>query len=228
MLGLAITAIIALGALVVEPAAAVPLTVEGGASGTTFYTGDQDNSSHEFVTPAGTVKCTTAVFTGSSTGASVNELTLAPSYSGCTAFGFAGTDVKVNGCTYTFTTPKKSTLTTVTWSNVNENGIQREELHIICPAGKKIEITPTSFGASVCTQFIGPQTPGWGHVTGRNAGTSLAMDITLEFTLESIVYTGSGGACGTSGVAAKYTGKSTISAYSSETHFTQRGLTISL
>ncbi len=215
---LPMVAMLALGALVAQAASASPLTVTNGASGTTFYTGDQDGGIHVFTSSA-EVKCKGAVFTAKSTGASVNDLTVTPTYTDCSAFGFATAHVNVNGCTFTFTTPSDSGFNQVTWSG--------SQLHIICGA-KEIEITPMVFGMPVCTQFIGAQTANSGNVIGTSTGgTGESMDITLDINLTGISYTGTGGACGTSGNSASYVGNSTVRAYSNSGHTNQRGITFS-
>jgi len=222
--GLAVVAMFAFSAFVAQVASANPLTTPGGK---VFYTGDQDSGLHEFKTPSGTVKCTTAVFTANSEGASVNELNVTPSYSGCTAFGFASSHVKPNGCTYKFTTPTKIKAGEVTWTGSKEEA--KAQLHIVCAAGKSIEITPTTFGVSVCTQFVAGQTPTEGHVIGTNAGTAEKMDITLDIALKGIHYTGTGGACGNSETHgdAEYNGKSTVRCFSDEKHEKQVSCTFS-
>jgi hypothetical protein len=222
-LGLALIAMFALSAFVAQGASAVPLTVELPAGQkNAFYTGDQGGGLHEFTTPNGSVKCTTAVFAAKTTVEStVNEITISPSYSGCSAFGFATAHVKPNGCTYTFTTPTTIDANTVTW--------HPEQIHIVCSGENKIEITPTSFGVSVCTQFVGTQTPTKGHVVGKNVEKSSPMDILLEVTLEGIHYTGTGGICGNSETHsdAIYKGNSTVKCYKNEAHTEQVGCTFS-
>jgi hypothetical protein len=209
-------ALLVLSALLAQLALAVPLTIEGGESGTTFYTGDQDGGTHVLTTTA-TVKCTTASFTASSSGASVNELTVTPSYSGCSAFGFATAHWKTNGCTYTYSTP-----TTITSNEVTYHPSGRL---FVCPGGSKMEITPTAFGVSVCTQSIPPQEPKGGHTISRNAGSFSAMDVTYQFTLFEIQYTGTGGACGSSGANGTYEGSTTWRCFQNSAHTTVRGCT---
>jgi hypothetical protein len=207
--GLAILAMAALGALTAQAASASPLTVP---SAKTFFTGDQDEGIQEFESSS-VVKCTSAVFSASATGPSVNELSITPVYNSCTAFGFATAHVKVNGCTYLFTTPTRIKADEVTW--------HPSAIHIVCPSEKQIEVTPTSFGVSVCTQKIGAQTPTSGHIVGTNKTEKSPKDVTLDITLEGIHYTGTGGACGTSGTTAKYRGSSTVRGYSDEAHTKQ-------
>jgi len=237
--GLALVAVLALGAIAAQGASAVPLTVEGIASGgTVFPLGDQDGKTHTFTSSAGNVVCTEASFPAKGSvgaGGAVNEITVTPSYpteklgggNNCVAFGFANAHVKTNGCTYTFTTPTVVSPGVVTWHG--------SQVHLECPAGKVIEITPTSFGASVCTETIEPQTPTSGHVVGRNVAGSVPMDITLEITLTGIHYIGHGAPCDpkpggvetTTQTNGTLTGNSTIKCYSNEAHTTQVGCTFS-
>src|SRR3982750_2013873 len=223
--GLALVAMLALGAFAAQGASAVPLTCENVASGSTcFGTGDQHGGTHVFKSAGGSVSCTEATFTSSSVvgaGGAINEQTVTPSYptttaaggTNCTAFGFAGAHVKMNECTYTFTTPKGLAATgEVTY----RTGAEEFPLHLTCPVGKAIEITPTAFGVSVCTQTVAAQTPTGGHVVGRNAGTVAEMDITLEITLTGVHYTGTGSSCGNAETHsdATLTGNSTVKCYS--------------
>ncbi len=221
--GVVLMATIALCAVIAQGASADPLTVNGGASGNTFYTGLKHTTTHHFKTPHGTVTCATQTFTATSTGASVNHLSVTPEYKECVAFGFATAHVKHNGCVYTFTTPTNLGGGSVTWGP--------SQIHIVCPAGKSIEITPTSFGVSVCTQFIGTQTPTGGHIIGTNAGgvTPDEMDVTLDITLTGIHYTGDGGPCTNAETHsdAEYFGTTTLKAYSNAGHTVQRGITFS-
>jgi len=225
---------LALGAFAAQGASAVPLTVEGlGGVATTAYTsGDQDGGVQVLKSSGGSVSCVEASFLGygaaSSTGA-VNEQTVIPNYptekagggGNCTAFGFAGAHIKANECTYTFTESTNLEPGKATWS--------AERLHLVCPAGKAIEITPTSFGISVCTQTINAQTPTSGHIVGKNVAGSVPMDVTLEITLTGIHYTGNGGSCGdgTTHTDGSLTGNSTVKCYSDAAHNTQVGCTFS-
>jgi len=239
--GLAVVAMLAFGAFMAQGASAVPLTCESG-SGTCYTTGDQNGETHKFTTAGGSITCTEAVFTGSGAvaGGAVNEQTVTPSYptttiggaSNCTAFGFAGAHINNNGCTYTFTTPVSIGVGEVTWTpngTVDPSGENTGSPHLVCPTGKSIEITPTFFGASVCTQFVGAQTPTGGHVVGKNVAGSSPMDIKLEITLKEIHYTGTGSSCGNSETHtdATLTGNSTVKCYSDSTHKTQVGCTFS-
>ncbi len=220
-LGILVVAALALAAVVAQAAPAIPLTVNEGGIGKTYYTGDQDGGKFTFTSTA-TVQCTTVVLTATTEGASVSEVTIFPNtLSGCTAFGFATAHIKPNGCSITVTTGAATQL------SPTEVTLHPQDVHIDCPIGKRIDVTPTAFGASVCTQSVGSQTPTGGHGTATNGGSATAdgMDVTLQLTLKGLEWTGTGGACGTSGTNAELTGNSTVRAFSNEAHTTQRGIT---
>jgi hypothetical protein len=231
---LALAALLALGAFVAQGALASPLTVEGiSAPGTAFTTGDQDGGVFVLKSAGGEVSCTEASFSGSGaveTGGKVNELTVVASFptekagggNNCTAFGFAGAHVKMNECTLTFTTPTSLGGGVVTWSGSSQ-------LHLVCPTGKVVEITPTFLGSSVCSQSFAPQTPTSGHVLSRNVASSSPMDVTGEFTLTGIHYTGTGSSCGNSETHsdATLTGNTTNKCYSDSSRTKQVGCTVS-
>ncbi len=221
-IGIALAAILALSALAAQAASASPLTVTEGASGTTFYTGDQDGKRWIFATPDGESECPTTSIKASSSGTFVNETSYEATYSNCSGLGFVVMHWNQGGCTYTFTTPTSIKPGEVTW---HASGI-----HIVCSSGKSIEYTPTLFGVSACTRFIGSQTPTGGHIVGKNTGGGAnEMDVTLEITLSGIHYTSTGGACGSAGAHTDltWTGNSTVRAYSNGGHTTQRGITFS-
>jgi hypothetical protein len=100
VLGLAIVAALALTAVMASAASATNFTA---ASYPVKISGTQSES-HKFTVGGGTVTCTTATFSGEATAAS-ETLTMVPTYSNCTAFGFVGAKVtgfSSTGCDYTF------------------------------------------------------------------------------------------------------------------------------
>lgn len=114
----------------------------------TTLSGTQATANVFHIPGAGSVECTGANFTGTISGKTVQEIQLSPAYSGCKAFGFATTDMITTDCHYKLTQP---TGVPKTYKTTN--------MHIVCTNGP-IKITPTFFGASVCTVEIGSQTPG--------------------------------------------------------------------
>ena len=224
--GLALVTAVVVSACFAQGASAVPITVEGISSGGTVFTaGDQGGGTHVIKSAGGSVSCTEASFLGSGavgTGGAVNELTVAPNYptekagggNNCTAFGFAGAHIKTNECTYTFTTP--------TSVKAGEARYEPSAFHIVCPTGKSIEITPTAFGASVCTQTINAQTPTFGHIYLRAILLGATWGIFFEFTIQ-IHYTGTGSSCGNSETHSDmtYTGNSQVKCYSNSSRTSQ-------
>jgi len=223
---LGLMAVVLIDALLVTGASGSPLTADTisppGPPPNLFLTGTQEGT-HTMSTGGGDVSCTTTSFSAGKAveGGVFNELTLTPTYTGCTAFGFATAHVKLNGCTYTLTTPTDVGNEVVTY--------HPSQIHLVCPEGKKTEITPTTFGASVCTQSVPSQTPTGGHVVGTNIALSNPMEITLNFTLTNTHYTGTGGACGNSETHsdASYTGAFRVRCFSNAIHNTQIHCTFS-
>jgi hypothetical protein len=216
---LAMWAALSLCVLAASNAPASPLTAEVSVGASVFMTGDQDGKLHVVTTAGGSISCTERVFKGTATGGpAVSEVTIATSTSGCTAFGFSTIHTNQNGCTYTATTPTSLGGGQVTWTGSSQ-------VHLVCPTGKSIEITPTFLGSSVCTMFMSAQTPTEGHIVGKSVAGSIPMDITLEITLTKIHYTGTGSSCGNSETHSdmSYTGNSTVRCYSNSAHTVQVG-----
>jgi hypothetical protein len=165
-LGLALMAVAAFGVVGVSAASAAEFHSEGA---TTTLTGTQ-TSQHVFTTTAGTVKCNTATFSGTQSGATTQFVTVTPFYSGCTAFGFINVPIHVNGCTYTF--------------DANNSG----QVQIKCPAGKVIEIT-TPGG---CTTTIGSQS-GLKSTSYSVEGSGTTRELTKHTNISGLHY----GECGT-------------------------------
>jgi hypothetical protein len=198
------------------PSLAYPFTAPGAGAGQKTFSTGEGTTTHVFKS-GGEVSCKTSTFSGSVTGSEQLARTLAPAYSGCSAFGFTAAHVALNGCTYRLIAP------------ISEPGAGEytgAPLQILCPAGKKITITPTSFGASVCTQSIAEQSSLAGHVVyTNNAQAGTEMDFLANITVEGIAYTGTGGACGTSGNAT-YSGQTTVKGYEDEAHAKRFGVTV--
>jgi len=127
VLGLALVAALAMTALV---ASAAQANNEGKFTATS-YPGTlhgEDTGTHVFTAAGGTVNCTNATFTGSFTEASKTQ-TITPEYSGCTAFGFIGATVTMNGCDYLFHL-----------TGTGAGGAYNSTVDLVCPAGKEITI----------------------------------------------------------------------------------------
>jgi hypothetical protein len=137
-----------------------------------------------FTTPGGTVTCNTAATTGTIEKTADTQQHVTVHYTGCTAFGFATVDI--TDATYQFTAG--------TGNNV----------HI----KNTITITPTLFGASICTTTVKPQTVGTVDYTNASATT-----VKVDPTVTGIKSTSSGGSCGPAGETSTgtYTGASEVS-----------------
>ena len=177
-LGLALMAVAAFGVVGVSAASAAEFHSEGA---TTTLTGTQ-TSQHVFTTTAGTVKCNTATFSGTQSGATTQFVTVTPFYSGCIAFGFINVPIHVNACTYTF--------------DANNSG----QVEIKCPAGKAIEMT-----APGCTTTIGAQ-KGLKSRTYTNEGAGTTRELTVHTNIAGIHYV----ECGTTRTNGTYVGTTKI------------------
>ncbi len=224
-LGVALMAAFAFSAIAAGTAAAgETYTSEVGAGVQTYVTGEK-TSNHIFTTGGGQISCTTISFPGEAkpAGPASHEITVTPHYTNCTAFGFATAHITNNGCHYTFTTP----------TDLGGGKWTIHPPHIVASTGSPehcFTITPTFFGASVCTQWVPPQTPTGGHIIATNGGGGAnPMDVNLETTITGIHYTGTGGSCGdgTTHTDGTYTGNVTVRCYSNQAHTTQVGCTIS-
>jgi hypothetical protein len=169
VLGLALVAMLAMSAVVASAASATAFSFKAEKVPTQL-TGKQHNGNDIFTTDAGKVECTEATYAGEQKVTPTNEVLVTPTYSGCTAFGFANTPIDVNGCQYRFTTVTK------------ESGNFEGSADIVCPAGKVIEVT--AFG---CTVTIGSQT-GLKKVTYTNVGAGTTREVTVDVNLTGIVY----------------------------------------
>lgn len=112
---------------------------------------------------AGTVKCNEATFAGTSAAVSTSELSLAPTYKECTAFGFVNATIDTNGCSYNLTVAATNAL------------------HINCPANP---ITITAFN---CEVTLPSQTIS-GGITYHNSGSATTMDVLETEELSGITY----------------------------------------
>jgi len=146
-LGLALVAVLAMSAMVASAAQAVPQYT--GSAYPTTGTGSNTSGSETFTTEGGTVQCDSH-FVGTLSAAN-STLTVTPSYSNCTAFGFINADVHENGCTYVFHASSK--LGTDHYSST---------VDVVCPAGAQMVIT-----AATCEVAVPAQT-GLSSVTTQN------------------------------------------------------------
>lgn len=127
---------------------------------------------------AGTWRCNEVTYSGTTTTATASTITVVPTYSKCTAFGFVGAVWHINGCGYQFQT-EAGTVNPVTGSGAGKTAIE-------CPAGAALTLTVPG----VCEVKIGAQGPIAGITytnTGAHSGTG--RDLTLDMNMTGIVYT---------------------------------------
>jgi hypothetical protein len=155
-LGIAVTAVLAMSAVTASAAQAEFTIGAGGNTVTATQIGI-----NEFVVPeSGQVECTTATGDASASG-TVADLSFAPSYSGCTAFGQPA-NIATNSCIFTLTT--------------------NSTVHI-CQSGGPSSITVTSGGASICTITVGAQTAAMTLHNRTNAKTGkIDIEVTTGIT----------------------------------------------
>lgn len=140
------------------------------------------------------MKCKKASYTGTQSEAS-SEVTLAPSFSECTAFGLAAT-VTTTGC--------KFILHAALESESEPGKFPGSSMDVSCEAGKALIVS-----AGTCEVQIGAQN-GLGSVTLVNNASSPA-DVTTEMAIEKAVYnkTKDGALCPLNGTGVKEDGKLT-------------------
>lgn len=144
----AMSAVVAGGAQAGFTASSYPASGEGGQT-----------TEHVFTVQGQTVKCQTAVFTGSLAAAS-SEITITPKYENCTAFGFLNATVHMNTCDFLFTTTGSST----------------GEVHVLCTKkGDSITIT-----GGTCTVHIPEQTPTTNKIDYKNESGGVLVTSTAE------------------------------------------------
>jgi hypothetical protein len=189
------------GAVAVSPALAEePALFHSEASHTTL-TGEQVGTDVLTVN-GGNVECKKITYKGTAEVQSPSEITLEPSYSECTAFGFAGAEVKVNGCAY------------VLHSGTKEGGNLEGSFDIECPEGKTIEFIATLVGTKRCTLTL-PAQKGLGTLTYVNEGAGTSRDYKANLSLSAVKYTqdaGTGlGVCSSGSFEnGKYSGTATV------------------
>ncbi|HEX7280182.1 MAG TPA: hypothetical protein VF255_11245 [Solirubrobacterales bacterium] len=169
-LGLAVFAVMALGAFSAATASAEKLFHSEVAH--TEVRGEQHSTEDTFTVNAGTVRCSHATYTGTQSTATASTQTVAPTYSGCKAFGFVNTTIDPNGCGYVFSL-----------SGTPVSGAAPGGVTIECPAGQVITVT-----AFNCWVTVGPQTRATG-ITYTNLGAGKTRDVTVDVNLTGLTYT---------------------------------------
>lgn len=202
VLGLAITAVLALSAVGASMASADAFKSEAAP---VTLTGTTDPGTTEtFKTTAGSVTCHGS-YVGTVNATSTTTLSVTPSYSGCTALGFPGSQVHVNGCSFLFhITPTA--------------GVKTGTVDIVCPEGQSIKVTALSVGTLKCTIDVPAQT-GLATVTYSNAGAASGStrEVTVSAVINNLHYlhtselaTGLGKCTAGTGTDGKYEGKALV------------------
>jgi hypothetical protein len=175
ILGLAFVAMLAMSAVMAAGASGNELTAEEYPATLTGVKDPTEAAPDKLVLTAGNISCTTPKYDATLNKAETT-VSVTPSYTGCTSFGFPAT-VHINGCTYLL--------------HLGAAGSTAATVDIVCPAGQEITITanPAEHGLTPkCTVHIKPQTLG-GSVTIKNIGAGTTRELTLEINLTNIHYT---------------------------------------
>lgn len=193
VLGLATVAILAMSVVVASSASAHYLFTSEITP--TDFTAEQTGK-HKFTTGGQSVECSVATASGTQIGTSFSEITVTPTYSGCTYAGKT-THVTMNGCAYTFTGSTTAD---------GKHGI----VHVECPVGKVIEVHITDFPSvgQTCTLTIAAQTPSQGYTA-----TQQGADIEIHATASGIKITPHGSGNCLVLISGVYTGTSTVRGY---------------
>jgi hypothetical protein len=157
-LGLALIAVFAISAIASSAASANQF--HSSVANTTWQRTSSENQEFEYESEGIAIACTTAGGSGQTTAQTVAELTIAPTYSGCTAEGivFSSAEVRMNECQYLFTL------------QASQN---HGPLHIKCAPEEEITITVKVFGISICTLYIDEQTPTGNASWANNGGAQV-------------------------------------------------------
>jgi hypothetical protein len=208
-LGLALVAVFAMSAIASASASAEVLF--HSESTTTFLTGEQI-ATNTLDVEGGNVKCSTVKFTASTSSKTVNNITVTPTYSGCTAFGLVAV-VDMESCDYLLTSAD-------------------DIIHVVCPGSNRIKVTvtPPPEGSLTCTVEVGPQTLSTTYTNEGGPSTTRDIKVTPFSFAEvdyNVVYPGSGTKCGKAGFhenGGTYTGSITVKGYSNSGHTVQTGI----
>jgi hypothetical protein len=169
-LGLALVAVFAMNAMVAMVASAesaFKFKLEGTP---TRLTGQQHAGNDVFTAHTGTVSCDGVTYFGEQLGTEVSEMTFAPTYSECKAFGLFNIPIVINNCRYTL---KAGTKTGATFIG---------SVSIVCPAGKVIEVR-----APGCTTTVGSQS-NIGSIVYTNIGAGATREVTLDVAITTLKY----------------------------------------
>jgi hypothetical protein len=183
--------ILSLSAVSTSPASATEASFHQDSGGSATVNATQVESV-KFNGNSGTWNCVTNKSQGILKEATTMQLALVPTYMNCVIYGFIGVPVDVNGCEFLLT------------SATTTNGTSEATpiTHIVCPAGKYIELTiPFE-----CPTKIGPQT-----IVGNtfaNGTSETKKDITITMNFSGVKYD----ECGINRTNGTWKGKTTVTA----------------
>jgi len=190
VLGLALVAVFAMGAVVASSASATSFHFNSAADHT-IINGSQIGL-HKFATTAGEVTCEEANFSATTTTKTETDVTITPVYSKC-HINFFGSKVSatvaMNGCQYTLT------------SHQTVAGVTTPATIHLVNCTKAAEVV-----AAGCTIKVNT-----GQTLGGQTITNGVGDIVLTTNTSGITYSHSGFTCGTgSGTTGTYKGETTV------------------
>jgi len=166
-LGVALVAVMAMSAFVASAAQAIH--IDTGTYPATVH-GTGENIGEEFNTEAGQVKCKVSHYTGNVSEIS-STLTVHPTYTECSAFGFLSATVSTEECNYVFHATEHEAAT----------GTYRAHVDVTCPVGQSIKIVASTCKAEVKAQ-TGLTTVDITNMTGA-PGSGITDDLTVKATL---------------------------------------------
>lgn len=169
VLGLAFVAMMATTA-VMAGAAQAKIVLHAETLPETIHATGTEATGESFNTEAGEVKCKVSHYHATLTETS-STLTVKPTYTECTAFGFAEAVVNTEECHYLFHATEHE----------EKTGTFRAHVDITCPAGQSIKISAGKCKAEVKPQ-TGLTTVDITNMTGV-AGSGIVDDLTLRTTM---------------------------------------------
>jgi hypothetical protein len=182
-----IAILLSIGAAGPTSKAAASLKLTGSQSGSDILT-----------TTAGNVTCKSIKYSGTVASSPITEMSLTPTYSECTAFGFPAT-IDVNGCSYLLKVAPESTGT----------------VDIVCPAGQELTVTASPSGTTKCTLHV-PGGQSLATATFHNLGSGSTAEIEVTTNLSAIKYSHTQG----SGIGSCPSGSATNGTYKGKTLIT--------
>ncbi len=183
VLGLTLIAMLAMSAIAANAASADLLYAESTPA---TLTGSQEGTD-ELRVHAGAVKCSTIKYTGTTSAFGTSQISLTPSFSGCTFVGLVAT-VNMNGCSYLF--------------HFNfESGNTTGSTDIVCPFEKEITITAPKLGTAKCIIHIPAQFGLGVWFSGINVGSGTTREVTLKLSYNALSYSQTAGTAETGNCA---------------------------